>query len=142
VPHSFVSIHDMSTVKQLAEQYVKDGYEGIMLKDPKSAHWRRRHPGILKAKTVASYDLKIDQVQEGLGKYKNTLGALVLKSANNKVVKVGSGISDKQRDELWKNRESLIGKIVEVSAQEVTKNSLRFPVFVKLRDDKDEPDAI
>lgn len=44
--------------------------------------------------------------------------------------------------EIWETQESLKGKIVEVSAQEISKNSLRFPVFVKFRDDKDTPDSI
>ena len=73
---------------------------------------------------------------------KDSLGALKLQSANKREVSVGSGFSEKQREDLWKIREELLGKIVEISAQELTKNSLRFPVFVKFREDKAEPDVI
>jgi len=141
LPHTMVTVKDYDTIKKLAQAYVKKGFEGIMLKDPKCNHQRRRHPGIVKAKTITTYDLRVIDVQEGKGKLKNTLGALVLQSANKKTVNVGSGMKDTQRSQFWKNKDSLIGKIVEISAQEVTKNSLRFPVFLRFRDDKEDPDA-
>jgi ATP-dependent DNA ligase len=70
------------------------------------------------------------------------LGAFLLESANGRKVKVGTGFTDKQRTEFWNNRDTYKGKIVEVSAQEISKHSLRFPSFVKMREDKDTPDSI
>jgi carbonic anhydrase/acetyltransferase-like protein (isoleucine patch superfamily) len=55
-------------------------------------------------------------------------------------VHVGSGITDDQRTEYWKNRKKLKGMVVEIMADAVTKNqsdddtySLRFPRFVRFR---------
>ena len=57
--------------------------------------------------------LKIVDVEEGTGRNKGRLGAIVCKYYNN-TVKVGSGFSDEQRVALWKNREYIIGKIVDI----------------------------
>ncbi|HSQ87981.1 hypothetical protein [Romboutsia sp.] len=71
------------------------------------------------------------------------LGALVVEYKGN-TVKVGSGYTIEERVMLWEQRESLVGKIVEVQFFEETKNkdkkqSLRFPVYIHLRADKTEP---
>ena len=69
------------------------------------------------------------------------LGAFVCEGVDSgkKIrVNVGSGFSDDERDDYWKNRDSLIGDVVEVRADAVTQNqegdySLRFPRFKTFR---------
>lgn len=62
----------------------------------------------------------------------------------NNIVKVGSGFTDEQRTEFWNNRENVIGEICEVKYKEISRDkntgfeSLQFPVFVRLRTDKNE----
>ena len=68
---------------------------------------------MLKVKKFYTYDLPIVDLEEGQGKLKNMLGAFLVKFKNN-IVKVGTGISEKQRKEFWSNKEDLIGKIIEV----------------------------
>ena len=53
---------------------------------------------------------------------------------------MGSGLTDDQRDEIWSNKDTVIGQVVEVKADAVTKNqdtedaySLRFPRFERFR---------
>ena len=53
---------------------------------------------------------------------------------------VGSGLSDDNRDKFWQSKDKLIGQIVEVRADAITKNqdsedeySLRFPRFMRFR---------
>jgi hypothetical protein len=51
----------------------------------------------------------------------------------------GTGYNDEQRLTLWTQRELLIGKTIEVKFQNLTnKGRARFPVFIRLRPDKDE----
>jgi DNA ligase-1 len=86
-------------------------------------------------------DLTITDIEEGNDKYSGILGALVCQGEEDgkKIfVNVGSGFSDEQRKNYWDNKSELIGKIVEVKCDAITKNqegtySLRFPRFLKLR---------
>ena len=67
---------------------------------------------------------------------KNTLGSLILKW-EDKTFRCGTGFTDEQRVEFYKDTP----EIIEVNYQEVTKDgSLRFPSFVRIREDKDETD--
>ena len=71
------------------------------------------------------------------------LGALICEGEDdgkNIKTNVGSGLSDDNRDQFWKRKDDLIGQIVEVRADAVTKNqdsddtySLRFPRFMRFR---------
>jgi len=61
---------------------------------------------------------------------------------NGKKVNVGGGYEDHERDTFWKKRKQLVGKIIEIKYQDVTKGgSLQFPVFVRFRPDKTKPNT-
>lgn len=83
-------------------------------------------------------DLKIIDFEEGTGKYKNSLGALVVDYKGYRLG-VGSGFSDADREYIWNNRGVLLGRIVEVQYFEETSNQngglgLRFPVYKCIRE--------
>jgi DNA ligase-1 len=96
----------------------------------------------MKWKPVISVDLNIVGFEEGTGRNKNRLGAIICEGEDNGRlirVNVGSGLSDSNRDEYWAARNSLLGHLVEVQADAVTQNqdgtfSLRFPRFLRFRD--------
>ena len=73
------------------------------------------------------------------------LGAIVCESSDGVVkVNVGSGFNDLHRKTL--KEKDLLGKIVAVKYNSRIKNrqgdeSLFLPIFVELRDDKDEADS-
>jgi len=79
--------------------------------------------------------------EEGTGRNAGRLGAIICEGTDNDRdirVNVGSGLSDENRDEYWTARDDLVGRVVEVAADAVTKNqdgtySLRFPRFVRFR---------
>ena len=106
-------------------------------------YYRTRHRGILKVKQFYTMDLPVIGAEEGGGRLSGTLGALVLDYKGNEV-RVGSGFSDEQRRAYWQNRENLLMYMCEVKYKEISfdKNtgleSLQFPVFVRLRDDKSD----
>ena len=80
---------------------------------------------------------------EGPGRNAGKLGALICEGTDDgKFIKVnvGSGLTDDNRDEFWTNKDKLVGQIVEVRADAITKNqdadnewSLRFPRFLRFR---------
>lgn len=79
-------------------------------------------------------DVRITGFKEGAGRLKGTLGSIQTNHGS-----VGSGFDDVLRDAIWRNRETLKGRIIQVEYREVTEaGKLRFPAFARMRDDKNE----
>lgn len=69
----------------------------------------------------------------------HTMGALKVRNIKTNVeFSIGSGFTQAQRDEIWKNREKYINSIVKYKYQEEgEKDKPRFPVFIGFRSDLD-----
>lgn len=133
---------DKAMIDTLLEQMVREDKEGLMV-NLDVPYRRTRHNGILKVKRFYTMDLPIVACEEGSGRLAGTLGAFVLRYGENEV-RVGSGFTDEQRTVFWNRREDMIGTLCEVKYKEVSQDkntglqSLQFPVFVALREDKTE----
>jgi DNA ligase-1 len=122
---------------------IQSGFEGIMIKEPTAIYEAKRSVSWLKIKPVMTVDLTIVAVEEGTGKNQGKLGALVCEGRDQDKfirVNVGSGLTDVQRDEFWRDREVIVGQVVEIKADAVTQSqdaddvySLRFPRFERFR---------
>lgn len=126
----------------LATQWVADGgYDGGILRDPNGT-WKAGNGTdgeIIKVKAAVTYDLRVLDVEEGKGKYKGTLGALVCQGPVG-TVKV-SGMTDEQRAAWWANSSQIVGQIIEVQCLGLTgTGSLREPRFKGVRFDKEGAD--
>jgi DNA ligase-1 len=147
LPHLMVDL-DTAEGRDQFRRYANDqvnlGFEGIMIKELKAAYECRRSTFWLKWKPVITVDLEVIDVEEGTGKNVGRLGALVCSGVDGGktiTVNVGSGFSDLQRDDIWLNRGVVVRQTAEVMADAVSRNqdgtySLRFPRFVRFRDDK------
>lgn len=120
--------------------FLDQGYEGAMVKDPMGLYRFRKHKDWIKIKPAEDLDLRVESLVQGEGKYFGMLGAAIVKY-KGKRVSVGSGFSDEQRQQFWADPNSIKGKIIEVRFHEETPDgSLRHPRFVKIREDKTQPD--
>ena len=139
---------DTAAGRDQMDRYFSDalalGLEGIMVKDMEAPYECKRSVHWMKIKPVADFDLKVIQVVEGEGKYVGMMGALLCEGFDDgKLIRVsvGSGFSDEQRAEIWKNRRKALGQTAVVMCDAVTQSntgeySLRFPRFKTFRDDK------
>ncbi len=124
--------------KDFNNKSIIEGFEGIMIKDPESFYECKRSTTWLKLKPVIEISLEVKDFEEGSGRNEVKLGAIIAEgNENGKFFKlnIGSGFSDDQRESFWKARNELIGRIVEVKADSISKSqegnywSLRFPRF-------------
>jgi DNA ligase-1 len=118
-------------------QIIEEGGEGIILKNYNAGYFfGKRNANMMKIKEEVSKDLAVVGMVEGEGKYKGTLGALVVQSRDGTKHQV-SGMTDDQRERWWNSRELIIGQVVEVRAmKELPDGQLREPRFKCIRHDK------
>lgn len=139
---------DHSEINKWLQYANNNDMEGIMI----NRDWPykfRRTKGLLKVKTFNTIDLEVIGFTQGKpdGKYRDTLGAIVIKYGNN-CVSVGSGFTDSMRHEIWNNKDKYMNKICEVKYKTETMNketglkSIDFPVFLCFRDDKEIADEV
>ena len=135
---------DVSQIQKQLDIVDSKGLEGCVVSLDKP-YQRKRLTTLYKVKSWKDADCKIIGYEEGTigSKYEGMLGALIIDYKGNKV-SVGGGYSDEQRQEIWENRDSYIGKILQVKFKEETKNketgliSLQFGTFVCIREDGKE----
>jgi len=133
---------DHSQIWKWLDYAEENDWEGIIL-NLDTPYECKRTKNLIKVKKFFSADLKCIGIEEGAGRNKGTLGALICDYKGNNV-NVGTGFSDKDRKQIWQHPEDIIGKIISVKYKEETKNkdggiSIQFPVFESVRFDKNDP---
>jgi len=141
---------DVSQIEKLMKGIVrKEDWEGLVIKFTDSKYEWKRSKNWLKVKAFDEMDLIIKDVEEGTNSNEGRLGALICEIEHPKMghieAKVGSGYSDDERIRFWEIKKELIGRVVSVQYFEQTENttthikSLRFPVFLELKEEGQLP---
>lgn len=124
------------------ELVARGGYDGLILRDPEGT-WTRGSGTtgeIIKLKRVLSFDLRCIGVEEGKGRLKGTMGAIIV-DFQGKPLRVGTGFTDEQRRAWWQNPTQFSKDIVEIEAMDYSSDGLlREPRFKGIRFDKLETD--
>ena len=137
----FMITDNVEDIYKLLDKVVAEQKEGIMLNYLNSMYEFKRTKQLLKVKKMHTVDLRCLRIDEGDGRNKGKLGAIIVNYKGYEV-SVGSGFSDEQRSYYWENPNEIVGKICEIQFFEESKNekgglSLRFPIFKWVRE-KDE----
>ncbi|KAH9515757.1 hypothetical protein Btru_011912 [Bulinus truncatus] len=111
------------------------GGEGLMIRQPKSVYESCRSKTLLKIKKFYDAEAVVIGHEQGKGSNQYRCGALRCRMACGKEFSVGSGLTNKDR-----NNPPKIGSIITYKFQELSKGgSPRFPTFVGVCIDKTVP---
>jgi ATP-dependent DNA ligase len=117
-------------------EFMADGYEGIMLRDPKAPYEMKRSYGLLKYKKFDDGEFEIVDVLEGQGNRGGMAGKLVVRLPNGNTCEAGLRGNQAFFTRLLNEKETVIGKEVTVRYQGLLPDTdaLRFPVAIGIRD--------
>jgi len=134
VPHHVVK--DIDEAVNHNTEYLLQGFEGSMLKDPNALYKFGRGAQWQKYKLFQDSEFVITGTYEGEGKWENSLGGFNMVTADGKSFDCGGGrISKDERDILWSTRNSLIGQKATVRYFELSPDGVpRFPIFHGIRE--------
>ena len=107
------------------------GAEGVMLRDPASLYEGKRSNSLLKVKSFLDADAVVVGHQQGTGKHKDRLGALLCLMDGKIEFGIGTGFTDAVRE-----NPPAIGERVTFTFFELTDRGVpRFPAFSGVRGD-------
>lgn len=127
-------VMNQETLDLLYGDYMGDGYEGQMLRDPNSLYEGKRTKSLLKRKEFHDEEFEIVKMNEGGGNYTGMIKSVTLTDGN---VTFDSGIKGNQEylKTLMVNPDSWIGKQATVRYQNKTPDGIpRFPVVYVLHE--------
>jgi len=105
------------------------GGEGLMLRQPDSPYEAGRSNTLLKVKRLHDAEAVIVQHLPGAGRHRGRLGALLVRLPDGIQFSVGSGFTDRQRE-----NPPPVGATITFRFQELTTGGVpRFPTFVRVR---------
>lgn len=143
---------------------LEEGYEGVMLRDPmgtyKFGRSTVRDNILLKVKRFVDDEGILIDIEEKMhneneaqldafGRTKrsssmaglvgaDTAGTLIVENKDGQILGIGSGLNDAMRDEIWRNKEKYIGRLVKYKYfPQGVKELPRHPVFLGFRDEDD-----
>ena len=164
VPLYPLTVHTSDQLQQYEREAVAAGFEGVIVRrgDGKYKFGRStlREGLMLKIKRFGDAEATIidfeelqhndnEAIKDAFGRSKRSshkanktaadkLGAFVVISKDNVQFKIGTGLSDEQRIQFWKDRKTLLGKMVKYKFFEVgVKSAPRHPVFLGFRHEDD-----
>ena len=125
------------TPEQAFSLYLSQGFEGAMVKDTSAVYAKgKRSNAWLKVKDADCEDCIITDIVEGKGKCSGMAGHITVR-LEGRTIRVGTGMTDCQRIDIFARRAELIGRTAEVGFHMKTPNgSLRHPTLMTIRGDK------
>lgn len=138
-------VHNDDQITDFYQEARHRGEEGLVIKNTNHLWKNGRSRDVVKMKAEEENEMIITGIYEGEGEREGRLGGFFVESADGRIkCRCGSGLTKQQTIDYW--TKDMIGKIVTVKYNEVIQNSagdtsLFLPIFVEVRDDKDEADS-
>lgn len=149
-PIEFKMVDNIQEALKYTSKVMQSGFEGTILKNIHAVFRDGTSPDQLKLKLEIEADVRITGFTPGTGKNLAYFGAITFENDEGNIKgQVGvSSMTEKLRDWFHENRDSVIGKIMEVQFNDLTRArgsdtwAFSHPRFIELREDKDEADTL
>lgn len=126
---SQIQIKSQTHLNEFLQQVMSKGGEGVVIRDPAAVYQTGRLNVALKLKPYQDEECEVTGYRAGKGKYQNLVGSLKCRLKNQKLIHIGSGLSDQQR-----KSPPAIGSDITFKYNGLTAKGLpRFPVFLRER---------
>lgn len=129
-------ITDETEVQTYYEQYVDEGYEGQMIRTNEK-YENKRSNTLLKHKSFIDEEYTILDVHEGKGDREGMVGHMVFANKDGRTFHSNVKANWEELTEMWRNRNSLIGKEATIKYFNLTPGESpvpRFPYVISIRD--------
>jgi len=135
-PNSFIKIipqkrcKSSENLKKLLDEVDSKGAEGLVVRNPETLYMDSRSNSSLKVKKSSDDECIVTGYTKGNGKFQGLVGALLCKWKEDKVLKIGSGLSVEDRKNPPK-----VGDEVTFKYNGLTKyGNPKYPVFLRVRE--------
>lgn len=145
-----VECNNIRDIENFYKINIDRGEEGIIVKNYNGTYAKEKRDerkGQWKLKPNFTIDLRITDYEYGNGRNSPYISVLHLENKDKTIkTNTGSGLTDEWKKILTERKDEIVGKIVEIKYWELQPKdengvqSLRFPIFVTLREDKTEED--
>ena len=160
-----IAVHDADDLLSIETQWLADGYEGVMVRDPNGPYKHGRSSTkegiLLKLKRFEDAEAEIigcyEEMKNNNEEFRNELGRTARSTAKAGLVgkgtlggfdvrdldsgveyQVGSGFDAAQRSEYWRNQDKLIGQIIKYKSFKIgVKDKPRHPIYLGMRSKED-----
>lgn len=128
IPH--FEIKSQKNLEEFYQKVLKEGGEGVVIRKNNAPYEKGRSYNAFKLKPYEDAECKVVGYTQGKGKFEGKVGALLCQMPNGKIIKIGSGLKDKDRA-----NPPEVNATITYKFSGLTKNNLpRFPVFLRIRE--------
>lgn len=122
---------DVAQLLAERDRVVRQGGEGLMLRQPESAYEAGRSSTLLKVKPYDDAEATVIAYEPGKGKFAGKVGALRVRADDGREFSIGSGLTDADRES-----PPPVGTVITYRFRGLTAKGLpRFPSYLRVRRD-------
>lgn len=145
-----VEVNTIQEALKFTAEVMNRGLEGTIIKERRAIFRDGTSPQQLKLKLEIDVDVRVTGFHEGTpGTVREkTFGAMTFETDDGQIKGRTSGFNNAQLEDFNSRREELIGKVMTVCCNDITKardhdfHALSHPRFIEFRDDKEETDTL
>lgn len=130
-----LQVSNLKEIDDYHDDFVDQGYEGLIIRKFDGAYEHRRTTSLLKYKRFDDAEFEILDVIEGLGKRSGMAGAIECRTKQGKVFRSGLEGDEEYFCQLLRDVDDIVGKMATIKFFRYTPDGIpRFPVLKAIRD--------